>query len=302
MLKSSKLLISEVEERSERRISFKFRFLLRTLLSEDDRAILLKSIRAGVSIGSIDQVLDAMPALNGDLDALTLVAKDLQPSYRLAIKERSNIESDIHGFSHDVSKDIVGVPAGDSVAEFVRNAALTRVLDVSDKEKDRIRTILIKGISEGATSTSMADEIFDTVGITRKQKEMLDRKIGSAIDGGLSKTGAKKLRKSEAAKIRIRRAKAIARTETTGVMVRGMLDSWERATQNGEMPDGAEKEWVAMPFETGRSSKICQALNGQRVPINGDFSTSVDGGFTGKGAPAHVNCRSTVVLRLRNIS
>ncbi len=229
-------------------------------------------------------------------------AETIGGDYRDVINDTIDAENKKRGWDVEPvpiqkAEDFPPIPVNAGAGEFIRRRSLTRAVDLSAKEEKRIRSILQRRIGSGAHSTSqeLLDEITDNVGLTQFQNERLSRKLARSRELGMSRADVAKLRVEEAARIRAQRAAAIARTETNDALARGLNESWMQASQNGWAPKGTKKKWVAMPEEEN-SSEECQALNGDVVDLDEDFSTDAGEGFTGSGPPAHPNCRSTMIL------
>ena len=124
------------------------------------------------------------------------------------------------------------------------------------------------------------------LGLTEKQSQRLRRKTDKAIADGMSKKMAAKMRAGDALRTRLVRAAAIARTETNDAMTFSLTESWSKATDEGLMPKGTKKKWVAF-IDEERTSDECKDLDGEEVGLNDDFSTSEGEGFTGPRPPAH---------------
>ena len=85
------------------------------------------------------------------------------------------------------------------------------------------------------------------------------------------------------------RAEVIARTETMRASNLGQQEAWNQAIDEGLLTGQEKKEWIATPDD--RECDDCDDVDGQRVPIDGEFDTS-EGSLD--GPPLHPNCRCTV--------
>ena len=283
---------------NEKKFSHAFRKVLRELLTPSMLRTIARAIREN---DTVETMLDAMPFFDPEAPETVEIwegfAVKTEKTYALVIEESAKNEFVARGWPTKVLKaELPEIPVNPSVPDFIRLNALTRVVDMSNKERERIREILTAGLESGAHVTAMVREIEDTVGLTAFQSSQLRRRIDAAVAEGASRTTARKLMIDGAARVRSQRARAIARTETNAAMAFGLQDSWRQASDAGLMPTQTKKQWAAMPFEEGRSSEICQDLDGQEVGVEENFSSSVEPGFSGSGPPAHVNCRSTVIL------
>ena len=301
----------------EKTFSRAFTKILRDLLTPS----MLKTIdRAIRDNSSVESMLNAMPFFDPEAPETFSIwegfALKAEKAYAAVVSESAKNEFRARGWPSKVLKvEMPEIPVNPSVPDFIRLSALTRVVDMSNKERERIREILTEGLESGAHVSAMVREIKDTVGLTDFQTKQLNRRLFKFNDASRGRVAAARSRRNagrmrpdvferfqskesarvssfrarDAAKVRGQRARAIARTETNAAMAFGLRSAWSAASDAGLMPVGTLKEWASMPFEEGRSSEICQDLDGQRVGVNDNFSSSVDPGFDGPGPPAHAN-------------
>ena len=222
-------------ESHERKFIVAFTGLLESLLTPEALSAIE---RAAGKHKNADRILAAVPFFDPD-DPRTFptwekFARQTEWTYRAVINDTIQNESKKRGWKLRTLKADGDVKLPEEVfdlaIEFIRVRSLTRVIDMSNKEKSRIRSILARGLEDGLRPSEMADKIRDLVGLTEFQSDRLDAKIESARIEGMSASQAKKLRRSEAAKIRLQRARAIARTEANDAMSRGLTESWRQAT------------------------------------------------------------------------
>lgn len=89
------------------------------------------------------------------------------------------------------------------------------------------------------------------------------------------------------------RAELIARTEVMRASNEGQQELWDQAVEAGFLSGREQQEWIVTPDD--RLCPVCEPLDGQTVPVDGQFD--VDGDKI-DGPPAHPNCRCTVGLVL----
>lgn len=89
------------------------------------------------------------------------------------------------------------------------------------------------------------------------------------------------------------RAELIAQTETMAASNGGVQEAWSQAVDAGLLTGNEERVWIVTPDET--LCPICEALDGQTAPIDGEFESD---GETYDGAPAHPRCRCTEGLQV----
>lgn len=289
---------------NEKRFSRAFNAVLGELITPETLKLITRLVSES---SSADQVMIQLPFFDaGDESTFTIwdgFARKMERTYAAVVDDAIQNENRKRGWKiRRVEKaDAPELSVNPDSVEFMRVKSLSRAVDMSNKEQERIREILTRGFASGASPGTMVEEIQDTVGLTEKQTARLARKIQKAQELGMSQKLLRQLQRNESAKIRLQRAKTIARTETNEALAHGLLTSWKQAAEEDLIPPDAKKEWVAM-MDTDprtrkpRTSPICRALNGQIVGIDEEFSTTDAGGFTGNGPPAHPNCRSTVIL------
>jgi len=273
--------------------------LLRKLLTPEMRRTISAAVRSGSSVKSIMRKIPFFDPKRPETFATwEQFAIDMEHVYTEVINATIENENEKRGWSpkkvETLKADEPTIPVNVGAAEFVRRRSLTRVVDMSEKEAERVQAILEDGLKAGATPGAMVAEIEASVGLTAKQHAQLGRRLDRARELGMNEANVKRMRDVETSKIRRTRAKAIARTETNDAMARGLTDSWVQAAEAGLIPKGVKREWAAMGDES--TSDICEDLDGQQVGLDENFSTTVGEGFNGPGPPAHPNCRSTLIL------
>lgn len=295
----------KVSADNERKFAVAFGAILSSLVTPQILADVEAAIRRG---RTVDQIISVIPYFDAN-DPSTFptwqeFARGTEGTYESVIedsieRELKRLRDKLKGKTVKALEDDLGFAPGEieidpSVLRFIRSKSLERVVDMSEKEKERVRDILFHGLSIGASPSSMIDEISDTVGITVLQSQRLRKKVDNSILGGMTVLLAEKMRKRDAGRIRRSRAQTIARTETNDATTFSLTESWDRADEEGLMPPETKKQWVA--FIGPRTSKQCIDLNNDIVGLKEDFSTTAGAGFTGPRPPAHANCRSTIVL------
>jgi len=127
-------------------------------------------------------------------------------------------------------------------------------------------------------------------GIKGVTKE-IQAKVIAAVQQGVSNNSSlkdiKELVNKEFSGFSDWRSNMIARTETNRIINEGKLVGYKETKIDGV------KVWDTAPYEAGRSSPICQRLNGQRQLIDDPFiDPETHKAFMTPGA--HPNCRSTM--------
>jgi hypothetical protein len=213
-----------------------------------------------------------------------------------------------------------------------KNIALRRYIDASigsritaitSEARTAVQRVITDSLRVAATPKQAAQAIRESVGITPKQYSVVarmedrerekrtrlsERLESLKIQGKGTTDTARKISQelrtltNEAIQTRklarmnsmqTARATTIARTELTDAVNEGQKIVWEAAADEGLVDRGQVfKEWVSVIDDD--TSEICQELNGQRVPYNGTFYSSVTGESYERPS-AHPNCRSAVV-------
>lgn len=280
----------------EQKFSRAFHAILRELLTPDVRRTIERAVREH---DTVETVMQAIPFFNLDNpEAVELwrgFARRMERAYESVIDDVVSNEQRKRGWEFNIRKsEDVPIPVSPAIGTFVRLKALERAVDLGKKEDAKIRSILTRGLETGAHPSSMVDEIFETVGLTDKQAARVANMVTLARSQGATADVVSGLRQNAAERIRMQRARAIARTESNEALATGIQATWRQAAEQGVMPQDSKKQWTAMRDE--RMSELCEDLDNQTVGLNETFSSDVEPGFDGPGPPAHVNCRCTLTL------
>ena len=210
------------------------------------------------------------------------------------------------------------------VVRFIENQTGNLIQNVTDDAKRSVRAAVQGSFEVAATPKQVARTVAQSIGPSEKQtnqvmrlqqKERLERAslekrlkdlkaegkgqtfTARKVKGKLSTLSEDKIQKRVEQRLnnyRKNRSRTIARTEMTNAVNAGQEETWVEAMNRGLIsPQTAFKEWVTVPDED--RTEICTELDGQRVPLDGEFYSSVAGKSFSRPA-AHYNCRSSVVL------
>lgn len=208
--------------------------------------------------------------------------------------------------------------------QFIDQSVGNRITEITEEARRAVRAVVRETFRQAQTPREAARTIRESVGLTEKvsvgiqkmrERELVDReKLSTQLQmlkiGGKSQTPtamnvrAKLLTLSDdqiQARVFARmnaaaenRSVTIARTELTDAVNEGQLIAWDQAIEDGLADrEKMSKTWVSVPDED--RSDICEELEGQTVPIDGQFESSVTGESYDRPG-AHPNCRSSVVL------
>lgn len=163
-------------------------------------------------------------------------------------------------------------------------AAMIR--EVTTETRRAIANMIDRGYRNGTHPYDVAPQIRAAIGLTARQAQAVLNFSDAQTKNGVDPRVVSDRSIRYAAKMRTRRAKTIARTETARAQVLGRLTSYEQAADKGLFDRAtAELEWAAVQEDP---TEICAQLDGERVP----FGQSFDGLLP----PAHPCCRCSVHL------
>ena len=271
-----------------------FRILLRELVNDS----FAQGIRKGLKEGrSASYIADSLPFFDRNRPDTFPVWKSfsdrMMKVYRLVINDIVRKENKRMGWRVETLKADRTELSLEAEA-FARQFSLGRAVDMSDSEKDRIRGILGDGIARNLTTKTMVDRIKDTVGITRKQSTQIFARL-DRMEEEFGRMTYKERRYQAALlseKVRLQRARAIARTEITRARAYAQKAVWESAREGGLYVDPPYKSWITAMDD--RVSERCQELTAlDPIPMDADFVVS---DWAGWGPPSHVNCRCRIVF------
>lgn len=164
---------------------------------------------------------------------------------------------------------------------------------ISDENRIIIQATISRTL--GQAPALVAEQIRTSVGLTPKMNTALQTFRAKQIADGLSAVQVARLVKDKRDRMIDVRAMAIARTEGIRAVNAGQMELWRQAAEQGVIDaDKARKVWLTVNDD--RRSAICDQLDGHPpIPLNELFFSSI-AGESFDYPPAHVNCRSAVVL------
>jgi SPP1 gp7 family putative phage head morphogenesis protein len=225
------------------------------------------------SAGAFDYILQAV-SFQPVLRPVTLqeaehafedLVRNLQPSMRLSF--------DLHDPHFDVA---------------VRDHQARLVREVNRETRRGIANMIERGYRQGMHPYDVAPQIRAAVGLTSRQAQAVLNYGDAMTKRGVKPQTMVDRTMRYAERMRTRRARTVARTETARAAISGRVASYEQAAARGLFDTAtAELEWSAVQDDP---TEICAQLDGTRVP----FGTTFDGLLP----PAHPNCRCAVHLVL----
>lgn len=204
--------------------------------------------------------------------------------------------------------------------ESAQQRAAARVVEITNEQRETLRQLIVESVSQGVTVDDTAFLIRETVGLTRRYQQAVNRSyletkerlVAEGFPARTAQSQARRLAEQYAARLRQSRATAIARTEILSAHNEGRMLGWQQATAEGFAPTNAVKRWLVrvpprsggVPFTvrsgTGRTRRrvvaydspceLCLPFNGEAVPVDQPFSNGV------MMPPLHPNCVCTAVL------
>lgn len=199
-----------------------------------------------------------------------------------------------------VAKRVEGIPVNRFSVKWINDRAGELIRQITEAERRRVRQILARNVGRRINAPFVQDQIASTVGLLPAEELRAQAVFDAAIADGVPRAAARARSGKIAARLLAARGERIARTETIQAQNQGKLDSWRVAGDNGLVPPGTKKTWVAAT-DSERTCRICGAppdapdgLDGQQVPVNEPFVSEIVGPLD--RPPAHPNCRCTMTL------
>lgn len=299
----------EIANRAQPRFAREFNRTIRSVVDEQSRRRLLEALRAG----DINRAVDAYPWLNSGDEASEAIwgayLAGLQRVYSDTLAEGATAAlGAVRAPFEVVSKAIGLTPKGGGTREigglarefspipfserWVDSRSVELVTNVSNSQRSALRNLILDMTREGRRPEEMLPQIERIVGLTERDASAVLNRENLLIEQGVPKEKRTQLLDRFSRKLLRRRAENIARTELIEAQSQGISDAWRVAREQGFIPDTAEEEWIASFGE--RTCRICEGLNGQRVPVGEPFESDIIGLID--RPPAHPSCRCTRIL------
>lgn len=295
----------------------------RAALTRAQAGISLADLEQGMRTQTLGAVIQAIPfqvvanRLLADLvptyaqaftDAAVASVK-LVPRKRLAKADDPRLQFRLQGFN----------PVA---ARWAESHVARLIFDITEANKDAVRTIVLRMITEGIPPTQAARLIRGVIGMTprdavavanfyrmaerenalRALAHMEDSIMAPAMRARyqqrqvLGEARIQSLVEQYQGRLLTARAEMIARTESTTAAIQGQLRVWERLGADGIVDTATTRmKWILTPDE--RLCPICASIpskEGNLPPIGGRFTDYLGGTYD--GPPAHPNCRCAVRL------
>lgn len=161
--------------------------------------------------------------------------------------------------------------------------------DVLNRTARENITGIISDAVEGIDSPAeTARRIRNEIGLTKQHAQAVKNYRQTLTQSGMNKTQVQKRVDAYAKRLLKYRAETIARTEVSIAVNTGQREFWLQRRDDGSIPPTAMRVWIAEL--DSKVCDICEPLNGQLAPLDGDWATSA-GNYS---IPhAHPRCRCT---------
>ena len=192
------------------------------------------------------------------------------------------------------TKTNIAVPLNPYSKKWIRDKSSSLVVEVSKQQRESVRTVLASYFDQNAPIEATKEALKRTIGLHDRYADAVESRRFQMLSSGVPEERADALADKYAEQLLDSRVETIARTETKDAQSRGQADAWRIAEEEGYMPKGTKRKWVALDHSK-RLSDICEELDGQTVAMDEPFFSKVLGEEIDR-PPAHPNCRSTLVL------
>lgn len=188
-------------------------------------------------------------------------------------------------------------PYGYGVKQWTESRSAAFVTEVTETQFLGLQSLVRRAANlEDMSVDVLARAIRPMVGLNRPQAIANMRYFENLIANGIKEKKAHELSIRYAARQHRYRGYMIARTELAFAYNQGSYEGTRQAQEAGYMGE-VVKIWSTAYDE--RVCPICRDLDGQRVPMDGDFSFTTrlakDNPTIKKVPPAHPNCRCAVM-------
>lgn len=180
------------------------------------------------------------------------------------------------------------------IARFLQRNIGALIVSINEDTRQVVHNVIRRSTFAGVTPRQTAKTVKNIIGLTPKMEIALFNfrtKQGEDIKDPVKLERLVQRKRDRMIEVR---ANAIARTEMTRAVNAGQVETWHQAADLGLIErTKSRKTWVAI--RDGRTSQICNELDGQSVLLDEVFWSSVVGGSFDH-PPAHVNCRSGLII------
>lgn len=179
--------------------------------------------------------------------------------------------------------------------DFVRRRGAELVQGITGRARDQIRDAVERGFVQGVPVRTTARTIMDSLGLDPRLARAVQNHGNALSEAGTPDDISDRSIERYADQLLRYRAELIARTETITASNQGVLDSWRQAKDEGLLPGGMLKRWIAA-LGSKRTCPICEELGeSDPVPVDAEFYSSILGQSFAR-PPSHPACRCVLGL------
>lgn len=174
---------------------------------------------------------------------------------------------------------------------WAQNYALDLAQYLTTTQEQAITSALVSALNPATAlnGLQLAPLIVGSVGLTPTQTIWVMNRYRRLLAAGRSAQDAMTGAMAYADRLRLQRARTIARTEINRALISGRMEAWKDAQSRGLMT-GAKKRWLTAPD----CCDLCLPLNGQTVGLDELFDTPW--GKVDSPRFAHPNCRCNAII------
>lgn len=288
-----------IADKNAGKFSRAFAALSRSLFSDPKE---LAAAENAIRAGNVEEAINAFKFANeNDPDAMKdwdkFTAK-LEEAYAVIMQESG--DDALQGAGIDqrfnmLPEGVESLPPNPFSTRWIKSHSAQLVRLISDESKATIRQVILDGYTEGARVETIMSrlELSGSFGLLPREQKAVQRLGDKMTEAGASEEKISRAVKRKAQQMLKLRAERIARTETVAAQSQGRGDAWRQARDEGFIPEGVTREWVAAGRSV-RTCKMCIELNGKTSDFNEPFQSSYVGAVM--EPPLHPQCRCVLVL------
>jgi hypothetical protein len=145
-----------------------------------------------------------------------------------------------------------------------------QIVEINDETRQAVKLVIQRAFRDGLHPYESARLIQDFVGLHSRWANAVYSYRAQLIDSGKSPWRVEQLTQRYANRLRKKRARMIARTETLHAANLGQLEAWKQSQLAGTLPLTAKKRWIVTPDD--RLCERCAPLRiHQPLPMDGLF-------------------------------
>ena len=242
-------------------------------------------MRNALQAGNIDQFIQLV-----DVESLVDLGEYKNIITDMARKAGLEALKPIGGINADLAFNLIDERA----IAYAQTRSSQLITNITGELRETIMQSVAESMQGDFTVDELARRVRRNLPLTPRDAKaanrFFERNWNRFMEQGLTarqaRERAEEKTKKYSEKLTRRRAKTIARTELADSAMQGRLMGWEVGIQEGMIDNQSKKEWIAEPD----ACKVCSPLDGMIILWNKEFP------FGGRMAPAHPNCRCSVVL------